>query len=301
MSVLVIGEVNAALLDLLVAQGVEHALRNHGGTVVHAHQLALDDRRNDQVDDLVDRDLGLVEHLGDDDHRVVAGLADTEGQVTGRTAHGSQHEPVAAGAGVDIDGARNDGTLVLGRLIAEGRRTLRQRKVVVDGLGNVDVGDGIFLGLEELGDAVGRRSGIVAADGHEQFDVVLGEEGQVEVLLEVLVGGLESAHLQERTALVEDAVGHRIVDVDRAGVGIEQARITFVETDHAESLAEERLGDAAHYGVHAGCRTAARKNCNCFFHDFYDFDVMFAFGAQNYVFFREDKIKKENISRYSPL
>ena len=267
MSVLVVGEVHAALADLLVRQRVEHALRNDGGAVVHAHDLTLDDRRDDQVHDLLDGDLRLVEHFGNDDHRVVARLADAECQVTGRTTHGCQHEPVAARACIYIDGAGDDRTLVLGRLVAERRRTFRQRQVVVDGLRHVDVGDGVFLRLEELGDAVGRRGRVVAADRHEQFHVVVGEELEVEVVFEIGVRRFETAHLQERTALVEDAVGHRVVDVHGAGRGVEQARIALVQADYAVTFAQERLGDAAHHGIHAGGRSAAGQDCDCFFHD----------------------------------
>ena len=268
MSVLVVGEVDAALADLLVRQRVEHAFGNHRCAVVHAHDLTLDDRRNHQVDDLLDGDLRLVEHLGNDDHRVVARFADAECQVSCRAAHGGQHEPVAARAGVYVDGAGDDGTFVLGRLITERRRSLREREVVVDGLGDVDVGDGVFLGLEELGDTVGGRSRVVAADGHQQFDVVVGEELEVEVVLEIRVLGFETAHLQERTSLVEDAVGHRVVDVYGAGRGVEQARVAFVQADDAIALAQERFGDTAHYGIHAGSRSAAGQNCDCFFHGF---------------------------------
>ena len=100
---------------------------------------------------------------------------------------------------------------------------------------------GVFLGFEELGDAVGRRGGIVAADRDEQLDVVVGEEFEVEVVLEIRILGFEPAHLQERTALVEDAVGHRIVDVHGAGRGVEQARVAFVQADHAVTFAQERF------------------------------------------------------------
>ena len=292
MPVLVIGEVDAALADLLVRQRVEHALGDHGGTVVHAHDLALDDRRNHQVDDLLDGDLRLVEHLGNDDHRVVARFADAECQVSCRAAHGGQHEPVAARAGVYVDGAGDDGTLVLGRLVTERRRSLREREVVVNGLGNVDVGDGVFLGLEELGDAVRRRGGIVAADRDEQLDVVVGEEFEVEVVLEIRILGFEPAHLQERTALVEDAVGHRIVDVHGAGRGVEQARVAFVQADHAVTFAQERFCDAAYHGVHAGGRSAAGQNCDCFFHGVLGLlcfePVIGFFDAQKYdLFFKQ--------------
>ena len=274
MSVLVVGEVHAALADLLIRQRVEHAFGDDGGAVVHAHDLALDDRRDHEVDDLLDGDFGLVEHLGDDDHRVVAGLADTECEVSGRAAHGCEHEPVSAGAGVDIDGAGDDGTLVLCGLIAECRRALGQREVVVDGLRDVDVGDGVFLGLQELGDSVCRRGGIVPADRHEQLDVVVGEELEVEVVFEIGVGGFEPAHLEERTALVEDSVGHGVVDVDGAGRGVEESGITLVESDHAVSLAQEGFGDAAYYGVHAGGGTTAGENCDCFFHGLIGFMIL---------------------------
>ena len=268
MSVLVVGEVHAALADLLIRQRVEHAFGDDGGAVVHAHDLALDDRRDHEVDDLLDGDFGLVEHLGDDDHRVVAGLADTECEVSGRAAHGCEHEPVSAGAGVDIDGAGDDGTLVLCGLIAECRRALGQREVVVDGLRDVDVCDGVFLGLEELGDAVCRGGGVIAADGYEQLDVVVGEELEVEVVLEIRILGFEAAHLQERTSLVEDSVGHGVVDVDGTGRRVEKSGIALVEADHAITFADESFGDAANDSVHAGSGTSAGEDCDCFFHGF---------------------------------
>ncbi len=283
MPVVVVGEVDAALADFLVAQCVEHTLRDDGGAVVHAHDFTLDDRRDDHVDDLLDRDFGLVEHLGDDDHRVVAGLADAECEVAGTAAHGGQHEPVAAGAGVYVDRAGDDGAFVLGRFVAERRRALRKRQVVVDGLRHVDVGDGVFLALKELGDAVGRRSGVVAADRDEQLDVVVGEELEVEIVLEVRILGLETAHLEERTALVENAVGHAVVDVDGPGFGDEETRVTLVQADYAITVVQERLGDAAHHRVHAGGRTAPGQNSNSFFHR--SIGVSCFFGSQNYAFF----------------
>ena len=87
-------------------------------------------------------------------------------------------------------------------------------------------------------------------------------------MLEIRILRFEAAHLKERSALIEDAVGHRIVDVDGAGSGVEKARVALVETDDAVALAQERLGDAAHHGIHAGSGSAAGKDCDCFFHDF---------------------------------
>ena len=99
------------------------------------------------------------------------------------------------------------------RLVAERRRALRKRQVVVDGLRHVDVGNGVFLGLQELGDAVRGRSRVVAADRHEQFDVVVGEELEVEVVFEIRILGFETAHLQERTSLIEDTVGPDVLSM----------------------------------------------------------------------------------------
>ena len=167
---------------------------------------------------------------------------------------------------VVVDGAADDRSALLGRLVAERRRAGRQRQVVVDRLRDVDVGDGVVLRFEELGDAVGRRCGVVAADGHEQLDVVLGEEIEVEILLEILVGRFETAHREVRTALIEDVVGLRESQVFVAGRGIEKTRITVVQTDHAIPFGKERFGDAAHHRIHARCGTATCKNCNCLFH-----------------------------------
>ena len=154
-TVLIIGEVDTALLDLLIRQRVEYALRDDRCAIVHTHNLTLQDSRDNEVYNLLHRNFGFVEHLGDNNHGVVASLTDTECEVAGRATHSSQYEPVAIRASIYIDGASDNGTLIFGRLVAERGSTLRQRKVVVDGLGNVDIGNGILLSLEELGNAVG--------------------------------------------------------------------------------------------------------------------------------------------------
>ena len=92
----------------------------------------------------------------------------------------------------------------------------------------MDVVDGILLGFQELGDAVGGRGGVVATHGHQQFDVVVLEQAQIEVLFEILVGGLEAAHLEVGTAPVEVGVGLEEIDVLGArGLG-EKAAVTAV-------------------------------------------------------------------------
>ncbi len=82
----------------------------------------------------------------------------------------------------------------------------------------MNVGYGIVLRLEEFGDAVGRRSGVVAAHGYEQLHVVVLKEREVEILLEILVGRLETAHGEVRSALIEDVVGLYEVEILVTGI-----------------------------------------------------------------------------------
>ena len=264
MTVRVVGEVNTARGEFRLAQFVEHAFGYDRRAVVHADDPALDDGRNHQTDDLVDGDRRFVEHFGNDDHRVVARLADTEGQVSGTAAHRRHDEPVAAGAGIDIDGPGDHRTLVFSRFVAEGRRAVGQRKVVVDGFRDMYVGDRMTLFFQKFGHAVGRRCRVVAADGHQQLDVVLGEELPVETLLEIFVRRFEAAHAQERTREVENFVRFEEGDVLRGGRFAEEPCETFVESDDAVSLLQEGFCHAAHYRIHARCRAAARENGNRF-------------------------------------
>ena len=71
---------------------------------------------------------------------------------------------------------------------------------------------------QELGDAVGRRSGIVATHGDEELNLVVGEELEVEALLKILGRRFETAHLEDAAALVEDLVGSEEVEVLHAGL-----------------------------------------------------------------------------------
>ena len=151
------------------------------------------------------------------------------------------------------------------------------------------VGDGVFLLFEELGDAVGSRCGVVSADGYQQLDVVVREEFKVEILVEVLLRGFETAHLQERTAAVEDVVCHGVVDVHHAGCGVEQSGVTLVQTDYAVAFLQKCLGDAAHNRIHARCGAAARKYRNSVFHKYFGFEFKMSrwfFRIQRYDFLK---------------
>ena len=87
----------------------------------------------------------------------------------------------------------------------------------------MDIADGIALGLEELGDPVGGGSGVVSAHGHKQLDVVVLEETEVEVVLEIIVSRLETAHLQIGASPVEIGVSLEEVDILDAGVLVEKS------------------------------------------------------------------------------
>ena len=257
---------------------MEDTFRNHRRTIVDTHQLALDDAGDHHVDDFVDGDFGLVEELGDDDHRVVAGTGDAEGQVAGRTAHGADHEPVLARAGILHDGGGQHTALRLGAVVAEGGAGVGQRQVVVDGLGNVDVGDGIVLIGQELGDAVGGRGRVVASDSYEKLHLVVGEELEVEALLEVLRRGFETAHLEDAAALVEDFVGREEIEVLHTGLVGEEGAVAAVETDDAETVAQKGLGHRGHHCIHSRGGAAARQYCYAF-HDC----LMFKLRMQKYT------------------
>ena len=266
MAVFVVAEVDAAVFDFLVAEAVEDTFADHGGAVVDAHELALDDAADHHVDDLVDGDLGLVEELGDDDHGVVAGSGDAEGEVAGRAAHGGDHEPVLAGAGILHDGGGQHATLGFGAVVAEGGAAVGQWQVVVDGLRHVDIGYRVVLVGKELGDAVGGGGRVVAADGDEELDLVLGEELEVESLLEIFGGWFEAAHLEDAAALVEYFVGGEEVEVLHAGLVGEESAVAAVQTDDAVAVAEEGFGHRGHHGVHSRGRAAAGEDCYAF-HD----------------------------------
>ena len=77
----------------------------------------------------------------------------------------------------------------------------------------IKVMDRIVLGFEELGDPVGCGCRVVTSDGNQELDIVVLEESEVEILLEVLVGRLEAAHLKVGASPVEISVGLEEIDV----------------------------------------------------------------------------------------
>ena len=266
MAVVVVAEMDAGVFDFLIGEAVEDTFGNHGCAIVDAHDFAFDDAAYNEVDNLVDGDFGLVEEFGDDDHGIVACTGDAEGEMACGTTHGRDDEPVFGGAGIFHDSGADDGTLGFGAIVAEGGRAVGQREVVVDGLGDVDVGNWVVLAFEEFGDAVGRRSGIVATDGNKQFDVVIGKEWEVKTLFEVLVGRFEAAHFEDAATFIEDFVGGEEIEVLHTGFVGEKGAVAAVETDDAIAVAEEGFGDRSDHSVHSGGGTTACEDCYTF-HD----------------------------------
>ena len=121
--------------------------------------------------------------------------------------------------------------LILGRIVSESRSIVRKRKVVVDSLRAVDIGDRIMLGCEELGNPVGSGGSIVAADCHKKLYVVVLEQVKVEILLEILVSRLEPAHFEIGASPVEIPVRLEEIYVLDAGVPAEKSGISAVKAD----------------------------------------------------------------------
>ncbi len=186
--------------------------------------------------------------------------------MTCASAHGADDEPVAAGAGILIHGACKVCAFVLCAVEAEGGGVAGQREVVVDGLGHVDVVDGILLCLKELCNAVCGGSGIVSANGDKELDVVFLEEAQVEVLLKVIVGGFETAHLEVGATTVEIGVGLEEINVLCAGILGEKPAVTAMKADYTVSIGKECLGYRHDNGIHARSRAAAAEDDDRVFH-----------------------------------
>ncbi len=139
MSVIVVSELYAGSYYFVIVHEVEYTLAYDSYTVRYAHKAAFDHRRDDKAGDLIECDRRLVEHLGDDYHRIVACRSDTECQVTGLASHCRYYEPVAAGARIFVKSGSELHTLLFSRVVTESGNACGQGKVVVDSFGNVYV------------------------------------------------------------------------------------------------------------------------------------------------------------------
>ena len=96
MSVLIVSEMNTCVSSLLGnAFIVEETLGSYDGTVVDAHDLPLQNSGNGELDDGVKSHRSLVEHLRDDGHRAMGGLAYSQREGTAGASHSGNDKPVA--------------------------------------------------------------------------------------------------------------------------------------------------------------------------------------------------------------
>ena len=190
----------------------------------------------------------------------------SEGKMPGRTSHRRNDEPVAAGTCIGIHRAGDNAPLVLGRLVSESRHSVGQRQVVIYGFRHMDIGDGIVLFFEKFRYPIGCRSRIVAADGHEQPDVVIDEKTEVEPFGKVLVAGPVTAHVEVRPAAGENLVGQAVVYVQHFGFSGKEPFVTVVKPYHTVSVSQKGLRDAADNGIHARCRATPGKYGYGIFH-----------------------------------
>ena len=114
MAVVIVREIDPGIDDLLVTHEMKHTLADDGRSVIDTQQPPLDHGGDDHAGDLIKSDLGLIEHLRDDDHGIVAGCPDPEGKVTRLTTHGAHHKPVSAGPGILINGGAEPHTFLFG-------------------------------------------------------------------------------------------------------------------------------------------------------------------------------------------
>ena len=131
----------------------------------------------------------------------------------------------------------------------------------------MDIVDGILLGFQELGNAVGRRCGVVATHGDQQLDVIVLEQAQVEILLKILVGGFEAAHLEIAATPVEIGVCLEEIDLFRARRLGEQTAVTAMQADYPITLAQEGFCYRHNHGVHTRSRAAATEDDDGIFHN----------------------------------
>ena len=157
--------------------------------------------------------------------------------------------------------------LVLCRIESESRSVVRQRQIIVDGLRHVNIVNRILFCLKEFCNPVSRRSSVVASDSDKQLHVVLLEKLEVEIFLEILIGRLETAHLQVGTTSVEIRICLEEIDVFSARMIVEKSGVAFVQANYPVTVRKECFRDRENNRVHARCRAAAAENDDRIFHN----------------------------------
>ena len=135
--------------------------------------------------------LAAGELLGDHREGGPGRLADAQGQVAGRAAHGHHQVPPAGGDGVGHQVVDQTDPHAPGGLEAKGRRAARQRQVVVDGLRHMRHAQ---APSGRPGQPGRRERGVVPADRHQRADPQLLQRLQTGVQPPVRVGGVLVPH-----------------------------------------------------------------------------------------------------------
>ena len=83
MAMLVISKADSGILDFFGIQIMAYAFSYYDSALRDTEELAFDDCRKGKADKLIESNRRLVEHLGNNGHRAVSGLADTKGEMAG--------------------------------------------------------------------------------------------------------------------------------------------------------------------------------------------------------------------------
>ena len=119
---------------------------------------------------------------------------------------------------------------------------------------------------EIFGKPVGRRGGVVSADGHQQLDIVLSEELEIETFLQILVRRFEAAHHQMRASAVVDVIRQEEIDVDIVGILGKKTLVALMQAYHPIPFGKKGLCNCSDDCVDSGGRTASCQNNDRLFH-----------------------------------
>jgi hypothetical protein len=228
MTVFVVGEVDPGVDNFLIIHKVEDPLTDHGHTIIDAQDSPFYHGGDHHPGDLIKSDLGLIEHLGDDNHGIVTGRSYAKSQVPGFTSHGTNHKPVSTGTGIFIDSGRNTYPLLLGRVVSKRWDPFGQGQVVINGFGYMDILHVHLLLGQEFSQTIGCGSCIITPNGNQQFHIVLLKK----INLELIVLRFVTAHLQSRTSPAVDLISIFKIEKFKFSFFSEQTFISAVKSKY---------------------------------------------------------------------
>ncbi len=241
-----------------LVEPLDHALRDDRDAVVVSHPAPLDHAADDDVGDLLERDVRARELLRDDRQRAAGRLAYAEGQRAGLAAHAHGRVPARRGLGV-LHEALDDGCAHRPRRFEpEGRHVLGQRQIIVDRLRDRHHFDVAACGFRYFGGAVGR---VVAADAQQVRDAERCEAADAVLQRRLIFGRIRARRAQDRTAGPMDAA--HVVDVQLDGVlrvAASQPLKPVIDAEDATALIDRFDRGGGDDAVDARCRPAAHQD-----------------------------------------